>query len=186
MLDLGAKSMETWLGRLPEDVRGVIAGGDAPLPGGADRLAAALSAALATLGGLPADARQACIPEVVRQVPDMVRQHADGTRALGRAGRLRLAAWMAAQGGANPGPALRRLVGETPAGGESGDGTDGGDGAAGADEVGVLFLEDIRAFAKAVVGPRRGRLAVDGQALDIAAEAAFTLESEMAFRQGGV
>lgn len=167
MLDLSDKSLAAWMSQLPNDVRALIAAGEAPSPGGAVDLSAALSNV-----------------EPV-EVPAIVREHANAARALGRAGRLRLTAWMAARGGENPGPALRRLVGETPVS-EASDSEEESGGSVGADEVGLLFLEDIRAFIETVVGPRAARRIVDAQSLEMAAEAAFTLESDIAFKQGGV
>jgi hypothetical protein len=163
MLDLSDGSISKWMSKLPQDVLAALAEGDAPTPGGAPSLAAALGENV----GAP-------------QVPDLLREHPDEARALGRVGRVRLMAWVADNSGDNPGPVFRRLVGETAA-----DET-GGSGSAGSDAVGTLFLEDIRAIARNVTGPRLAARMVDDSALGMAIEAAATLESDLAFRQGGV
>jgi hypothetical protein len=163
MLDLSDGSISKWMSKLPQDVLAALAEGDAPSPGGAPALSAAFGGAV----GAP-------------QVPDLVREHPDEAKALGRAGRVRLMAWVADNSGDNPGPVFRRLVGEVAAD------DDGGAGSAGSDTVGILFLEDIRSIARNVTGPRVAARIVDDSSLSMAVEAAATLESDMAFRQGGV
>lgn len=161
MLDLSEHAMAAWAAKLPDDVRAVISGGDEASPEGSGGLRAALASA-------PPSA-----------VPGIVRGDADGARALGRAGRLRLMAWMAASE-ERPGAVFSRLVGEGEGEGEDSEGAPGGD------PVGILFLEDLKAIAEAVVGPRMSRRMVDDHTLGAVAEAAATLESDMAFRQGGI
>lgn len=159
MIDLSENSLSTWLSKGPQDVRDFIADGNELVPGAYSALASSLSAA--TPG----------------EIPDILRGDPDGVRAMGRVGRVRLMARVAAAGDEGAASIIRRIVGED---------SEGGDATGGADRVGVLFLEDLREFASAVVGPRVAARMVDGPALSATAEAASTLESDMAFRQGGV
>lgn len=162
---LNAESLSAWSSRLPEDVLGAIAAEGVVLPGDSTSLQAELDAAK------PGEA------------PEIVRRHPDATKALGRAGRLRLMARIT--GEPDPGPVLRRLVGDDMV--EAAD-TEGGDqsGEGGRDAVGVLFLEDLRALAEHVVGPRIARRMLDGTSMDLATGAAQTLESEITFHRGGI
>lgn len=106
------------------------------------------------------------------QVPEVVRQHPEDVRAFGRARRIRLMAWVARQTFPDCGAVFRRL-------------TEDEEGGSGAGAVGLLFLEDIQALAEAM-GPRIARRMTSEAAMDAVVQAAVTLESDMAFRQGGL
>ena len=184
MLDLSDASIAAWKAKLPDDLRSALAAeGEGP-SGGAGALAAVLTEAAPW------------------QVPEVVRRHPDEVRAFGRARRVRLMAWMAGQAQPDPAALLRRLTGEAPprevssrevsppeVSNGAGDGAGAGEGAgSGGDaggEVGVLFLEDIRALA-AALAPRLARRMASGETLEAVVQAAVTLESDMAFRQGGI
>lgn len=155
--DLSEKALSGWLKLLPADAREAIEDGD-PVSGDGGTLATSLVSVAAW------------------QVPDLVRQHPDDAKVFGRARRIRLMAWMSAEARDNRGPLFRRLVGED-------DETSGG---AGTDEIGLLFLEDIRALNDKMVAPRLSQRMASENSLDAVVEAAFTLESDMAFRAGGV
>lgn len=164
MPDLSETAITAWLARLPDDVRGALVLAEAPFSEGSGGLSRAVAAAKAA------------------DLPDVVRLHPEDVVAFGRPRRVRLMAWLAKdmiRRGENPIPAFRRLSGE-----EGGQG-DGGDQGAGADAVGLLFLEDLRALADAVA-PRLGRRIASQPSIEQAAEAVFVLESDMAFRSGGV
>lgn len=164
---LNAESLTAWSSRLPDDVLGAIAAEGMVPPGGAEP------------GGLLLDLEGA----TPGQVPDIVRRHPEATQALGRAGRIRLMAWITTD--PNPGTVLRRLVGDDAvAAAEAEGGEESGE--AGRDAVGILFLEDIRALAEHVVGPRVARRMLDGTSLGLATDAAQTLEGEMTLGRGGV
>jgi hypothetical protein len=161
MPDLSDRSITAWLAKLPEDVRSALAVEGEVASEGSGGLSAALG------GVTPFD------------VPDLVRVHAGDVRSFGRARRVRLMAWMA-NSAPEPAPVFARLTdGRSVAdGGE-------GEGSGGASEVGVLFLEDIRALAKAL-GPRLARLMASAPTMEAVIQSAFTLESDVDFRQGGM
>lgn len=168
MLDLSDASIAAWKAKLPDDLRSALAAEGEDPPCGAGALAAALAEASPW------------------QVPEVVRRHPAEARAFGRARRVRLMARMAGQARPDPASVLRRLTGEDlsgEAGAGSGAGSGGGAGNGG--DVGLLFLEDIRALAEAL-GPRLARRMASGPTVEAVVQAAVTLESDMAFRQGGI
>lgn len=159
---MSENSVAAWLAKLPEDIREALVSNDAPSSEGSGGLSRALSLAQAA------------------DLPEVVRSHAEDAAAFGRPRRVRLMAWLAGDAlrrRENPLPAFRRLTGD-----ETGD---GGEAGSAADAVGILFLEDLRALADAVA-PRLARRIAGLPSIDQAAEAAFVLESDMAFRSGGV
>ena len=161
MEKLSNDSLKRWLEKCPEDVRAfVLLGGESNSTNTGELLAAL---AVAT----------------PPQVPGLLRTDPDACMALGRIGRIRLLAWVSAQAGSQGGALVREIVGEDTE-------QDGGSGSAGSDTVALLFLEDFKEFARAVVGPRTANRMIDSQTLGVSAEAAVTLESDLAFGQGGV
>lgn len=161
--ELSEKSLSGWFSKLPEDVKFAISEGTSAVavPTGPALLIAAIQSSS------------------VWSIPELVREHAVEVTSFGRSGRVRLMAWMATEAKDNPGPLFRRLVGEN----EDDSGEDGGSTS---DAIGLLFLEDLQAIAKHVVGPRRAQDIVTPESLVTVVEAAQTLEHAMAFRAGGV
>lgn len=161
MPDLSETAISGWLSTLPPDFRGALHQADLPSSEGSGEL----SRAIASAGSA--------------ELPVLVRAHADDVAAFGRPRRVRLMAWLrrdTIRRGENPTEAMLRLTGEEAAeGGEDG----------GVDAVGLLFLEDLRALAE-VVAVRMGQRIAAQPSIEQAAEAAFVLESDMAFRSGGV
>lgn len=158
MIDLSENSLSAWLSRRPDDVRAFISDGEARDADGFSALAGVLAGAQAF------------------EVPEILRRDPDGARALGRLGRVRLMARVAAGGGNDAALVMRRITGE--------DDVDGGAG--GRDAVGILFLEDLKEWARTVLAPRVAARATSPEVLGTAAEAAFTLESDLVLRQGGI
>lgn len=156
MPDLSDSAMTAWLSKLPADIRSAVQEGDGQAADGG-----ALSAVLSQ--------------SQPWQVPELVRSHADGVRGLGRARRIRVMAWMARATYPESAGVFRRLTGEDLAEGEV-----GGDG-----DVGVLFLEDLKALA-AALAPRMVRKMASEATLDAVLQAATTLESDMEYTRGGV
>jgi hypothetical protein len=106
------------------------------------------------------------------EVPDIIRAYPDEVRLLGRAGRLRLIGWLSGTAAGDLAPLFRRLLDED----EEGEG---------GDSVGIMLLEDIRAWVRLVLGPRVARNVVSEQTLDMVADAAATLEGDYIMEQGG-
>lgn len=157
MPDLSERSIAAWMRNLPADVLSAVRVEGEEASEGSGGLVAALADAAPW------------------QVPDVVRQHAQDARAFGRARRLRLMAWVAKQTYPDSGGIFRRLTGE-----DQDEGAVGGEA-----DVGVLFLEDIKAYVEAIA-PRLARRMASEATMESVVQAAFTLESDMAFRQGGV
>ena len=158
MPDLSERSLSAWLAKLPEDLRLAISSdGEVASIGSGDLLASLNSV-------------------TPLEVPALVRLHSADTRSFGRARRIRLMAWMAKEAG-EPAPVFARLTED-----ETGDaeGSTGGHA-----DIGILFLEDIKALANAL-GPRIARRMASNATMAAVIQSAFNLESDVEFRQGGM
>ena len=155
MPDLSSQSLAVWLAKLPDDVREALDDASDAATDGRGALMTALSTATPL------------------EVPDLVRQHAGEVHGFGRARRVRMMAWMANKA-QDPGPIFTRLTAD-----------DTTDGEAGSGNVGILFLEDIKALA-AAIAPRIARRMTSEATMEAVIQSAFTLEGEVELRQGGL
>jgi len=167
MPDLSAAGLASWASRLPPDLRSAVANA----PGVGD--AGEAGERVARLGaGPPGEA----LAEILSD---------EGlARALGQAGRIRVAAWLVAEAG--PGWAERSqvvalLTGERAADADGDEG--GGDGVPGA--VGAIFLEDLRRL-NAALAARIAARTVDRGGLAASADAAMAYEAETLVARGGM
>ena len=180
MFELTEKYFSAWMDKLPVDVRGVISDGEPMDISKANGLVSELNGAMKTIGAATSDEQKIMTTILIEKIPDILRAHPDDVRALGRAGRLRIAAFVVGFSNDDIGGAyevFRRLIGEAEAGDETG-------GGSGSDALGVMFIEDIIAYVKAVTAPRLAAQLITDNTIGFAAEAAFTMEGESALRGG--
>jgi hypothetical protein len=166
--DFSDASSALWLSKLPGDVRTAF---DSEASGGYDG-DGSLEKLISELSGLTGEGD-------VWRVPEVVQRNAAAVPAFGRARRLRLMGWMAKTTYPDTGELFRMLTGEA----ESNEGDEGSSAASGA--VGVLFIEDIKAYIAALAG-RYAENAISAPNVELAAQSAFILENEIAFTRGGL
>lgn len=150
MLDLSEAGMAAWQSRLPEDIKAVI-GDDAGAP--------------------PADLLQRLRGSEAEEIPALVVGDHALAESLGRARRIRLAAWLvgkAFEEGGDAAAIVDILTGEEDEGGE------------GASDGRILFLEDIRMINDVIAARVAARVAAPA-AMVAAAEVAVVLESEATY-----
>lgn len=107
----------------------------------------------------------------------LVREHNEKFKEMGRPRRIRFLAWCTAKFYRDK-EERKRLIAKMT---ESVSGEDEGGSSTG--DVGILLLEDIKAFAKAI-GPRAANLIVDENTLSTVAGVGMELASDLEMRGG--
>jgi hypothetical protein len=161
--DLSEHATRAWVAALPDDVRDTLARSDRD----PDEMSAprGFADAIASLG-----------PDDAWRLPEIIREHPEAAKSLGRARRMRLVAWASSVTYPDSARLLQELTGEDD---------DGSEQAGSVGESGILFLEDIRAYAEAL-GARVARLLASATNIEAVMQSAFTLESEDTFTRRGV
>jgi hypothetical protein len=160
MANLSKTGIESWLDRLPDDVREVMAD---PIDAAADPAAIAFAAEIAAV-------------EDLAKVLDLVENNLALFEGLGRARRIRFLAWFASRTYPESLDLFRVLV-------EGYDDEDSG-GRGAIEKVSMILAEDMRALA-AALGPRAARQIVTGGTLEAVTGAGYEVTTELEMRQGG-
>lgn len=168
MADLSKTGIESWLDRLPADVRSVMEGDiDAAPDPAAINFAAKMDEAANT-------------PEVVEaqeKMLELIEANGDLFEKLGRARRLRFLAWFVAKTYPDSSQPVRILID-----GYDDEESQGGRGTIG--KVSMILAEDLRALV-AALGPRAAKLIVTEGTLEAVTGAGYEVTTEMEMRQGG-
>lgn len=157
---LSKEALEAWRATLPDDVLTCVETIDDSGQDAADFIAKFL-------------------PDL-KEVDDfigMISANREKFMEMGRARRIRFLAWCTAKFHSDKDERLR-LISKITETGSSEEGS-----SSGSQNVGVLFLEDIKAFAEAM-GPRAAALIVDENTLSTVAGVGLELASDMEMRGG--
>lgn len=154
------EGLQAWREKMPDDVLECIAPIDDEGQAAADFIAQ-------FLGGLNS-------PEDFLKV---IEDHQQKFIDMGRSRRIRFLAWCSAKFYSHKETRLRLINAITETGsGDEGDDTD-------SQAVGIMFLEDIKAFAEAI-GPRAALLIVDENTLSTVAGVGLDVASDLEMRGG--
>lgn len=145
-------SMEFWLSKLPDDVRLALIAPDEQVSLSSSSLLSALETSEAA------------------RIPEILQEHLEDAKKMGRARRVRLLAWIACQ----PDRAIifRKIEEDEKSGG-------------GNQTAGIMLLEDIRALVTAMSNRIVKQVASEAT-IDTVLQAAAYIENDIEFRQGGV
>lgn len=161
MANLSKTGIESWLDRLPDDVKSIMTDViDEKMDSDAIAFASKLTKVADT-----------------EQVLELVEANVHLFEGFGRARRIRFLAWFASRSYPHSMEPFQSLFN----GEETGD-TGGERGAI--EKVSMILAEDVRALA-AALGPRAARQIVTGESLDAVTGAGYEVTSEMEMRQGG-
>jgi len=161
MANLSKTGIESWLERLPDDVKSIMT--DA-VDDKIDPEAVAFASKLSKI-----DDNQ--------KVLELVEANLHLFEGFGRARRIRFLAWFASRTYPDSMEPFQILLN-----GEEAEDSGGERGAI--EKVSMILAEDVRALA-AALGPRAARQIVTGESLEAVTGAGYEVTSEMEMRQGG-